>query len=208
MSIPDVSQVCPSCGSPAGKSRFCASCGQNLERFDRLPSHAEWEATRETGWSHPSIGTRLGRSVRARSRAYGVGAGVTIVAIAAIIVVLASGGGSGQGLTQDEAATAAQRQFIANDKSDLPNFGFASVNDGTLQTQCLPSQDPQTEPGWYCTVGLWMGFPRPQATEQFLVQRVDGQILPQDEGSCNSIRNLGPCNMTVPTTQAQTIDGP
>jgi hypothetical protein len=85
--------------------------------------------------------------MRTRFRVYAAVASL-IVAVVIVVLVLASAGGGGQVLAEAEAVTAAQQQFIANDKSGPLNFGFASVNEGTLQTHCLASQDSQTAPGW------------------------------------------------------------
>jgi hypothetical protein len=39
-------RVCPFCGDPPGDGMFCAACGRNLAAVERLPTRAEWEATR------------------------------------------------------------------------------------------------------------------------------------------------------------------
>jgi hypothetical protein len=39
-------RVCPFCGAPPGVGMFCAACGRNLAAVERLPTRAEWEATR------------------------------------------------------------------------------------------------------------------------------------------------------------------
>ena len=41
--------VCPRCGVRAGTEPFCASCGENLGRYRRLLTRAEWEYRQETG---------------------------------------------------------------------------------------------------------------------------------------------------------------
>jgi len=46
-------RVCPDCGSAAGSQPFCASCGKNLAHEDRLPSRAEWDASRPTPETEP-----------------------------------------------------------------------------------------------------------------------------------------------------------
>jgi hypothetical protein len=40
-------RVCPFCGEPPGAGVFCAACGRNLSAVERLPTRAEWEATRD-----------------------------------------------------------------------------------------------------------------------------------------------------------------
>ena len=40
-------RVCPFCGEPPGAGVFCAACGRNLGAVERLPSRAEWEASRD-----------------------------------------------------------------------------------------------------------------------------------------------------------------
>lgn len=42
MSDPD-RRVCPECGEPGGDQPFCASCGTNLSKLDRLPTRAEFD---------------------------------------------------------------------------------------------------------------------------------------------------------------------
>ena len=111
-----------------------------------------------------------------------------------------------EGHTTAAAAAAARQQFVSHDKAELPNFGFASVDDGTLHTECLPSQDPQTEPG---LLHSWAvdGQSRSAGDRAVPCDWLTARSSRRTTGSCNSIRNLGRCSTGFPTTQAETIDG-
>lgn len=43
MGIDREQRVCPDCGEPAGQQPFCAHCGINLSRHERLPTRHEYE---------------------------------------------------------------------------------------------------------------------------------------------------------------------
>jgi signal peptidase I len=90
--------VCPECGEPAGSQPFCANCGRNLTREERLPSREEWEArssrarvqTAATAFE-PSAPGRWSRRGMVLATVGAVAAGAGIVAL---VLVLTSGGGT------------------------------------------------------------------------------------------------------------------
>jgi signal peptidase I len=84
--------VCPECGEPAGSQPFCANCGRNLTREERLPSREEWDA-RRTGESSAN-GSEFPSVERSKGRVWLIGIAVLFVAaaIAAVVLLLGSGG--------------------------------------------------------------------------------------------------------------------
>jgi hypothetical protein len=60
-------RVCPFCGDPPGVGVFCSACGRNLAAVERLPTRAEWEATRsaEAVPAHPDPAELADRCVGA-----------------------------------------------------------------------------------------------------------------------------------------------
>jgi hypothetical protein len=90
--------VCPQCGSTVGDHPFCSSCGERLAAVEPAQAPIESEQGFLADGGGPSLGTRLGRRVRAsRPQMYALGAVGCVVAIV-VIVLLASSGGSGSGL--------------------------------------------------------------------------------------------------------------
>jgi signal peptidase I len=71
-------RVCPSCGEPCAARGFCAHCGFNLSKVDRLPTLEEWRAEGARRWN---------RRTGARKALVGLAVAAVIV-LAAVFVVL------------------------------------------------------------------------------------------------------------------------
>jgi len=55
-------RVCPECGSRAGAEPFCQNCGLNLlAACQRLPTRAEWEASRPAPAPGQTVSRRSGQ---------------------------------------------------------------------------------------------------------------------------------------------------
>lgn len=85
-------RVCPSCGAPAGDQPFCAGCGVNLSRVERLPTRAEHD---EQASAARATQAPLDAVASARCGRVGVLVGACVVAVAvvgAVAYLLTSGG--------------------------------------------------------------------------------------------------------------------
>jgi signal peptidase I len=93
-------RVCPECGASAGEAPFCANCGRNLTKEDRLPSREEWGRDRLVGAAaevHKDAPASEAPSEQSAGSRRGLWIVLGIVLLGAIgiaVAVIANGSGS------------------------------------------------------------------------------------------------------------------
>jgi hypothetical protein len=111
-------RVCPECGNPPGsQGAFCASCGTNLARTQRLPSRGEWLAAKGDS-STPDEERASGkdgswrRSMRwwTKTRLLVAGA-VAVAALVIVVVIVASSGAGKAGVNPIRAQEALNQKY-------------------------------------------------------------------------------------------------